>query len=94
MIKWGVGCGATQLTQSANQQFSSSNINRMKECIIHKVDEDCGEEAVVLIEHMMDRVASAAMGVICRKADPFEGECVQLLPPIGQKAHSKSKIAR
>lgn len=65
------------------------NFNRLKECIMPKIEEKCGDDSVDFVSQLVHRAFGSPLEMLCRDYDPLAFYCTSVLPPSGTKPHSK-----
>lgn len=79
--------GIHKVNTTSRLPTTCCNVNRFKECIMTKIEDECGEEVVDFILGLIRRVASNAFTNLCRNYDTDFVGCSDILPPIGSKPH-------
>lgn len=65
------------------------NFKRLKLCIGPKVEQECGEEALDLVEAMVQKALGDRLWVMCRNYDSESEQCLSLLPDPNAQPHCK-----
>lgn len=76
-------------TSATSPSSPPSNVNRLKDCVLPKIEEECGEDALSLVRLVIERSVGRTLTVACRGFEPAGLACTSLLPPAGTKPHSK-----
>lgn len=76
--------------------FIYSNMFRLKDCILPRVEELCGESALNLVDDLIGRSIGKLPSTVCLNYDPLQtdGHCEKLLPEVGSKPHRKYPVER